>query len=66
MNPIVIIGAGIGGLSTAIRLAAAGPQVVVLEKNELVMVSKQFVGRKPNTTYQVSLLGRKSFEAHLK
>lgn len=32
-NPIVIIGAGIGGLSAAIRLAAAGHRVIVLEKN---------------------------------
>ncbi len=30
---IVIIGAGIGGLSAAIRLAAAGKQVIVLEQN---------------------------------
>jgi DNA-binding HxlR family transcriptional regulator len=36
-----------------------------LEKYELIVVSKQFVGRKPNTTYQVTLLGRKSFESHL-
>ena len=33
---MVIIGAGIGGLSAAIRLAAAGKQVVVLEQNERV------------------------------
>ncbi|GAB4526624.1 MAG: phytoene desaturase family protein [Anaerolineae bacterium] len=32
-QPIVIIGAGIGGLSAAIRLAAAGQRVIVLEKN---------------------------------
>ncbi|MBN1667837.1 MAG: phytoene desaturase [Anaerolineales bacterium] len=31
--PIVIIGAGVGGLSAAIRLAAAGRAVTVLEKN---------------------------------
>jgi phytoene desaturase len=36
MKPIIIIGAGIGGLSTAIRLAAAGEHVLVLEKNEQV------------------------------
>jgi phytoene desaturase len=35
-EPIVIIGAGIGGLSAAIRLAAAGRRVVVLEQNEQV------------------------------
>lgn len=32
-KPIIIIGAGIGGLSTAIRLAAAGQPVVVFEQN---------------------------------
>jgi len=35
-NPTVVIGAGIGGLSAAIRLAAAGQQVVVLEQNAQV------------------------------
>ncbi|MEZ4835546.1 MAG: FAD-dependent oxidoreductase [Caldilineaceae bacterium] len=34
MPNIVIIGAGIGGLATAINLAAAGKQVTVLEQNE--------------------------------
>jgi diapolycopene oxygenase len=32
-EPIIIIGAGIGGLSAAIHLAARGKRVVVLEKN---------------------------------
>ncbi len=36
MKPIVVIGAGIGGLSAAIRLAAAGRQVLVLEQNATV------------------------------
>jgi len=35
-NPIVVIGAGIGGLSAAIHLAAAGQHVVVFEKNDAV------------------------------
>ena len=35
-DPIIIIGAGIGGLATAIRLAAAGEKVVVLEQNSTV------------------------------
>ena len=33
---IVIIGAGAGGLSAAIHLAAAGQRVTILEKNEMV------------------------------
>jgi DNA-binding MarR family transcriptional regulator len=37
-----------------------------LEENEYVEVSKQFIGRKPNTTYKVTPLGRKAFEEHLK
>ena len=32
----IIIGAGIGGMSAAIRLAAAGQKVLILEKNEQV------------------------------
>jgi len=36
-----------------------------LEKNEFIEVSKQFVGRKPKTTYRATVLGRKEFQAHL-
>ncbi len=36
MKHIIIIGAGVGGLSAAIRLAAAGQRVTVLEKNASV------------------------------
>jgi phytoene dehydrogenase-like protein len=36
MNEIFIIGAGIGGLSTAIRLATAGQRVTLYEKNPQV------------------------------
>ncbi len=35
-KPVVVIGAGIGGLSAAIRLAAAGRRVVMLEQNAAV------------------------------
>lgn len=35
-HPIIIVGAGIGGLSAAIRLAATGKRVLVLEQNERV------------------------------
>ncbi len=34
--PIIIVGAGLGGLAAAIRLAAQGRRVIVLEKNERV------------------------------
>ena len=36
-----------------------------LEKVEYISVKKQFVGRKPNTRYQVTREGKKAFEAHL-
>ena len=35
-DPVVVIGAGLGGLSAAIHLAAAGRQVLVLEQNPAV------------------------------
>jgi DNA-binding HxlR family transcriptional regulator len=36
-----------------------------LEKHDLINVSKQFVGRKPNTTYGATAFGRESFKKHL-
>ncbi len=36
MNKIIIIGAGLGGLSAAVRLAKSGYSITVLEKNETV------------------------------
>ncbi|MCG8581583.1 MAG: transcriptional regulator [Bacteroidales bacterium] len=36
-----------------------------LEKNQLIEVTKQFVGRKPNTTYGVTDFGSESFKKHL-
>ncbi len=36
-----------------------------LEQNEMLMVSKQFVDRKPNTTYAATQLGREQFRLHL-
>lgn len=36
-----------------------------LEQNEIIVVSKQFVGRKPNTTYAVTAKGREQFQQHL-
>ncbi len=37
-----------------------------LEEGQYVEVQKQFVGRKPNTTYQATDAGRKAFAEHLK
>lgn len=39
--------------------------VAALEKAGYVAVSKQFVGRKPNTTYSVTPEGRLAFQEHL-
>ncbi|MFT3739302.1 MAG: transcriptional regulator [Breznakibacter sp.] len=36
-----------------------------LEKAGLVSVQKQFVGRKPNTTYQITQEGRARFAEHI-
>lgn len=36
-----------------------------LEKIEYIMVEKSFVDRKPHTTYDVTLKGRKAFQDHL-
>jgi len=36
-----------------------------LEKNELIMVRKQFIGRKPNTVYSISSSGKELFQQHL-
>lgn len=37
-----------------------------LEKNEYIDVNKSFVGRKPNTTYKITVPGRKAFELHFR
>ncbi len=36
-----------------------------LEKAEFIEVHKQFVGRKPQTTYKATKAGRKAFNDHL-
>lgn len=36
-----------------------------LEQQDIVVVSKQFVGRKPSTTYQATRQGRDLFRRHL-
>jgi DNA-binding MarR family transcriptional regulator len=39
--------------------------VAALEKAGYVAVSKQFIGRKPSTTYNVTPEGRTAFQGHL-
>ena len=36
-----------------------------LEKEKYIIMSKEFIGRKPNTKYRVTASGKKAFEAHL-
>lgn len=40
--------------------------IKALEEVEYITVNKQFIGRKPNTTYSASKAGKKAFHAHLK
>jgi DNA-binding MarR family transcriptional regulator len=40
--------------------------LTALEKAGYIQVKKQFIDRKPNTTYTVTRQGRKAFEDHLK
>ena len=37
-----------------------------LEKEGYIGVKKSFIGRKPNTKYQMTKKGKKAFEDHLK
>lgn len=36
-----------------------------LEKETVIEVKKQFIGRKPNTSYSITPLGRKLFQEHI-
>ena len=36
-----------------------------LEKSEYIEIKKEFVGKKPKTSYRITLKGRNSFVAHL-
>ena len=40
--------------------------LAALEKKEFIIIRKQFIGRKPNTSYSMSDLGREAFKKHLK
>lgn len=39
--------------------------IKALEALEYIRSKKQFIGRKPNTRYEITELGRKSFQEHL-
>ncbi len=36
-----------------------------LEKEEYIVMKKSFIGRKPNTNYYITMLGKKAFEEHI-
>jgi DNA-binding MarR family transcriptional regulator len=36
-----------------------------LEAENYIVVEKQFIGKKPNTSYKVTTVGRKAFTAHI-
>lgn len=39
--------------------------ITALEKLNYLEVKKQFIGKKPLTTYRVTKIGKKSFEQHI-
>ena len=36
-----------------------------LEREDFIVIEKQFIGRKPNTRYSASKVGRKAFKEHI-
>jgi len=40
--------------------------IKALEKNEYIEIKKEFVGKKPRTTYNATKLGKTEFSIHLK
>lgn len=39
--------------------------ISALEKNEYIEVRKAFIGKKPNTSYRTTPLGKRAFKEHL-
>lgn len=39
--------------------------IKALELSEYIDIKKQFIGKKPNTTYEATLLGKQTFAKHL-
>lgn len=40
--------------------------IKALEELQFIIVSKQFIGKKPNTTYSATKEGKRAFQVHLK
>lgn len=40
--------------------------ISALEKKEYIIIRKEFVGKKPKTSYGTSKLGKQAFKKHLK
>ena len=36
-----------------------------LESEEYIMIEKQFIGKKPNTKYSITPIGKKAFQDHI-
>jgi DNA-binding MarR family transcriptional regulator len=56
------------GLKTALDVTDGNlaSHLKALEKEAYIKVVKAFFGRKPNTTYTITKVGKIAFEAHLK
>ena len=39
--------------------------ISALEKNKYIKINKTFIGKKPNTSYSATAVGRKAFNEHL-
>lgn len=55
------------GLKTGLEVSDGNlaSHLKALEAEQYIEVFKSFLGRKPNTTYKITKLGRKAFEVHL-
>ena len=51
-----LLGATDGNLATHLK---------ALESHQYVQVTKQFIGKKPNTTYEITYEGKKAFQNHI-
>lgn len=40
--------------------------ITALEKLDYIEIRKEFVGKRPKTSYRITQLGRKAFQDHLK